>query len=94
MLRSSEELFHLLEVKGMVIYIFVHQNDIQIFYIIYTVQVSAYRASSKSLQPPTELGNNVILLSDDLVLLFMYLGFCGEDQFWENVWLKLEASLS
>jgi len=63
MLRSSEELFHLLEVKGMVIYIFVHQNDIQIFYIIYTVQVSAYRASSKSLQPPTELGNNVILLS-------------------------------
>lgn len=33
-------------------------------------------------------------MAGDLVLLFMYLGFCGEDQFWENVWLKLEASLS
>ena len=32
-------------------------------------------------------------MAGDLVSLFMYLGFCREDQFWENVWLKLEASL-
>lgn len=32
-------------------------------------------------------------MAGDLVSLFKYLGFYGEDQLWENVWLKLEASL-
>ena len=69
-LRELWELFLLLEIKGTVIYIFQtkdgtskwHTDILHKVHQRYTIQVSMYKASSKSPGPSTELGKNTILL--------------------------------